>query len=375
MHSARPRRIALSFSPPLIDAPLGFARVLCNARYDRQTAKEDSLNITVLGAGAWGTALALTFASRHSVRLWGRDGKQMEAMAEERENNRYLPGIAIPDSLALTAALPAALDGADFVLSAVPTNALRDTLRMVAKLAPQSAIVWACKGFEKSSGQLPHQIAADELTGASPCGVLSGPSFAEEVAKGKLAALTLASSNEKCAQDFIRELNSSRLRIYSSNDVVGVELGGAMKNVIAIAAGISDGLGLGNNARAALITRGLAETTRLGLKLGGRAETFMGLTGLGDLVLTTTSDLSRNRRVGLALARGDNTATILATLGHVAEGVYTAPEVARIAAQLGVEMPITDAVCAVIDGKFSAAAMVEELMRRHPKAESQPDLP
>lgn len=328
--------------------------------------------ITILGAGAWGTALAIAFAPGHSVRLWGRDGPQMQELAQLRENRRYLPGCALPDSLALTSALPLALDGADLILSTVPTNALRDTLRMVARLAAQAPVIWACKGFEKTGGQLPHQIAADELAPGLRCGVLSGPSFAQEVAQGKPAALTLASGDVQCAHNFARELHSNRLRVYSSADVVGVELGGAVKNVIAIAAGISDGLGLGNNARAALITRGLAETTRLGRKLGGQLETFMGLTGLGDLVLTTTGDLSRNRQVGLALARGESTASILGELGHVAEGVHTAPEVARIAKALGVEMPITEAVCAVLDGKFSAAAMVDALMRRDPKTEWKP---
>ena len=327
------------------------------------------MNLAILGAGAWGTALAIALSPRHRVRLWGRNAVQVQEMAEQRVNTRYLPGISIADCVVLTAALPSALEGANLILCGVPTNALRDTLRLVARLAPQSPVIWACKGFEKTTGKLPHQIAAEELGDGFRCGVLSGPSFAEEVAEGKPTALTLASADAECARHFARELHSTRLRVYSSDDVTGVELGGAVKNVIAIAAGISDGLGLGNNARAALITRGLAETTRLGIKLGGHLETFMGLTGLGDLVLTTTGELSRNRRVGLALARGESVATILHQLGHVAEGVYTAPEVARIAKALDVEMPITDAVCSLIDGKFSAASVVEALMRRDPKAE------
>jgi glycerol-3-phosphate dehydrogenase (NAD(P)+) len=331
------------------------------------------VKISILGAGAWGTALALSFARGHSVRLWGRDADQMADIARRSENVRYLPGIAIPKSLALSIDLHAALDGAELLLAAVPTNALRDTLQLVAQEGAGKPFIWACKGFEKDRGQLPHQIVASTLNEATASGALSGPSFAQEVAEGKPAALTLASSDAGFAQELARKLNSNRLRVYSSNDLAGVELGGAVKNVIAIAAGICDGLGLGNNARAALITRGLAETTRLGLRMGGQLETFMGLTGLGDLVLTTTGDLSRNRRVGLALARGEPIATILKTLGHVAEGVSTAPEVARIAARLGVEMPITEAVCAVIDGKLAAAAAVDALMRRDPKSESPSD--
>lgn len=327
------------------------------------------MKISILGAGAWGTALAISLARQHDVRLWGRDAQQISDLQRLRENQRYLPAVPIPAPVLLTADLETALRGADLMLCVVPTNALRDTARAVAAIAPSLPLIWACKGFEKNSGVLPHQIVDATRGRRGPCGVLSGPSFAQEVADGKPAALTLASSDASFAHDLALQLNSSRLRVYSSNDVIGVELGGAVKNVIAIAAGISDGLGLGNNARAALITRGLAETTRLGLALGGLPETFMGLTGLGDLVLTTTGDLSRNRRVGLALARGEPIATILQKLGHVAEGVATAPEVARIAAGLGLEMPITAAVCAVIDGKLSAAAAVDALMRRDPKAE------
>jgi glycerol-3-phosphate dehydrogenase (NAD(P)+) len=328
------------------------------------------LNIAILGAGAWGTALAISLSRYHAIRLWGRDSQQIVVIAGQRQNQRYLPGISVPGSIVLSADLTVVLDGVDLVLSVVPTVALRQLLQIVTKVAPQLPIVWACKGFEKASGKLPHQIASEELGENAHCGVLSGPSFAQEVAEGKPAALTFAANDAQFAHDIARKLHSNRLRVYSSTDVAGVELGGALKNVIAIAAGISDGLGLGNNARAALITRGLAETTRLGLRLGGQPETFMGLTGLGDLILTTTGNLSRNRRVGLALASGESIETILQKLGHVAEGVYTAPEVARIATQLGVEMPITQAVCAVIDKKLTAAAAVDSLMRRDPKAES-----
>ena len=327
------------------------------------------MNITILGTGAWGTALAIALSRHHNVQLWGRDAQQVGTIAATRENSRYLPGIPLPSSITLTDDLAAALQNTDLVLSVVPTAALRETLRAFAKLASQVPIIWACKGFEKSSGKLAHQIAMEELDSNTQCGVLSGPSFALEVAAGKPAALTLAAHDKLFALDMARKLHSNRLRLYSSTDVAGVELGGALKNVIAIAAGISDGLGLGNNARAALITRGLAETTRLGLRLGGQSETFMGLTGVGDLILTTTGDLSRNRRVGMALAQGQSIADILQNLGHVAEGVHTAPEVSRIAAAAGVEMPITEAVCAVIDGKLAAKDVVDYLMKREPKAE------
>jgi len=328
------------------------------------------LNITILGAGAWGTALAISFSHDHTVQLWGRDTHQITEMGTQRKNIRYLSGITIPESITLTSDFNAALSGADLVLSVVPTAALRETLRALAKTAPGLPVIWACKGFEQTSGKLAHQIAAEELGKQAQYGVLSGPSFAREVAEGKPAALTLAANDKQFADETARKLHNNRLRVYSCTDIAGVELGGALKNVIAIAAGISDGLGLGNNARAALITRGLAEATRLGLRLGGKLETFMGLTGLGDLVLTTTGDLSRNRRVGLALASGEPISAILQNLGHVAEGVYTAPEVVRIAANLGLEMPLTEAVCGVIEGKLTAAAAAEALMRRDPKTEA-----
>jgi glycerol-3-phosphate dehydrogenase (NAD(P)+) len=327
------------------------------------------MKIAVLGSGAWGTALAIAFATRHEVTLWGRDAAQVDALRRDRCNHRYLPDIAIPESIALTSHLPQALASANLLLAAVPTNALRETLRALVPAQEGTPLVWACKGFEKASSRLPHQIVAEELGADLCCGALSGPSFAREVAEGKPAALTLASSDVVFARTVARELHSPRLRVYSSNDVIGVELGGALKNVIAIAAGVCDGLGLGYNARAALITRGLAEATRLGVRLGGEAETFMGLTGMGDLVLTCTGDLSRNRRVGLSLAQGLPLAQILGQLGHVAEGVPTAPEVARIAREAGVEMPITDAVCALLGGQISASEAVEALMRRDPKAE------
>lgn len=329
------------------------------------------MKLAILGCGAWGTALAIAFGERHDVVLWGRDAAQVEALRATRQNQHYLPGATLPAGVRPSADLPVAVANADLILAAVPTNALRQTLRALKTTVSPGALVWACKGFEQASSRLPHQIVQEEIGGAHSCGVLSGPSFAKEVAEGKPAALTLASSDGQFARAAAHELHGPRLRVYSSGDVAGVELGGALKNVIAIAVGVSDGLELGSNARAALITRGLAEMKRLGVQLGGQPETFTGLTGLGDLVLTCTGDLSRNRRVGLALAKGQPLASVLTQLGHVAEGVFTAPEVRRIAASLNVDMPITEAVCALLDGRVSAAEAVAELMRRDPKAEQQ----
>ena len=328
------------------------------------------MNIAILGAGAWGTALAIAFARAHAVRLWARDAALCAAMQTARENERYLPGVAFPESLIISADFVAAVSAAELVLIATPLAGLRSTLHMLRQTAPAVPFLWLCKGLEAGSGLLPHQVAAEEMAGPGvACGVLTGPSFAEEVARALPTAVTLASVDSSFARAMTHELSGSRLRIYANDDVIGAEVGGAVKNVLAIASGISDGLGLGFNARAALITRGLAEVVRFGLALGARRETLMGLAGMGDLILTCTGDLSRNRRVGLALASGRSLAGIVRELGHVAEGVSSAREVARRATALGVEMPIVQAVCAVIDGRLSAAAAVDQLMGRDPKAE------
>lgn len=327
------------------------------------------MRITVLGAGAWGTALALGFCARHEVALWVWDGAQLEEMRGRRENTRYLPGFALPDQLVLEGDAGAALACADLALIVVPTSALRETFRRVAAAGSAPPVIWASKGFEAGSAKLPHQVADEELPAPLPRGVLSGPSFAQEVASGLPTAITLAATDDAFGVPTARQLHSPRLRIYSSDDLIGAEVGGAVKNVIAIAAGVSDGLGFGYNARAALVTRGLAEITRLGLKLGGRLETFMGLAGAGDLILTCTGDLSRNRRVGLLLAENLALDDILKRLGHVAEGVYTARAVQALAVAHGVDMPITEAVCSLLfDGK-APATVVEELLSREPKAE------
>jgi glycerol-3-phosphate dehydrogenase (NAD(P)+) len=329
------------------------------------------LTLAVLGAGAWGTALAAHWAPRHSVTLWGRDRAGLDAMRDTRSNARYLPDCPLPPALRLSADFDAALEHADLIVVAVPSGGLRATLDRLAAQgvrAPLPPLIWVCKGFEPGSRKLPHQVFAERLPTAD-CGVLSGPSFALEVARGLPTALTLAAHDPALARRLAGTLSDPRLRIYAHDDVVGVEVGGALKNVMAIAAGVCDGLALGHNARAALVTRGLAEMTRLGVRLGGHAETFMGLSGLGDLILTATGDLSRNRQVGLRLARGQTLDAILADLGHVAEGVTSAREVAALAAELGVDMPIARAVWQMLDAGLPAAQAVEALLNRDIKAE------
>ncbi|MEW6690162.1 MAG: NAD(P)H-dependent glycerol-3-phosphate dehydrogenase [Pseudomonadota bacterium] len=321
--------------------------------------------LAILGAGAWGTALAAVLGARHEVRLWARDPGQAKALAVERRNARYLPEIELPESVRIGSDLEKSVSGAELLLIATPVAGFRDVLKKVSSSTP---FLWLCKGFEQQSGALPHEIvAACGVT--APCGALAGPSFALEVARGLPCALTLASSDAGFAARAAEELHGGRLRVYRSQDLIGVEIGGAVKNVLAIAVGICDGLGLGQNARAALITRGLAELSRLGVALGARPETVMGLTGAGDLILTATGDLSRNRRVGLELAGGKPLAGIVAALGHVAEGVSSAHATLARAQKLGVEMPITAAVDAVLQGKLSPPQAVEQLLARDPKAE------
>ncbi len=322
--------------------------------------------LAVLGAGAWGTAISCVLAARLEVALWARDGAQARQIGGTRRNERYLPGFELPSTVHVTADLAEATRAASLVLAATPVAGLRELL---AALPGDLPLVWLCKGFEARTGALPHQIAAETLGDDARCGALSGPSFAEEVARGLPCALTLASRDAAFARAAAAQLHGGRMRVYYSADLVGVEIGGAVKNVMAIAAGISDGLGLGLNARAALITRGLAEIARLGAAMGGRPETFMGLAGAGDLILTATGDLSRNRHVGLELARGKALPDILRALGHVAEGVHSAQEVARLAAARGVDMPVSDAVSSVLSGKMTAASAVERLLARESKME------
>ncbi|WP_349742728.1 NAD(P)H-dependent glycerol-3-phosphate dehydrogenase [Roseateles cavernae] len=334
------------------------------------------MKITILGAGAWGTALAIQAAARHQVLLWARNSAAVAEMAATRLNHRYLPDTALPDGLALSADLAAAIaHGREgLLIVATPMAGLRE---MLAALPDGAGVLWLCKGFEAGTGLLGHQIAA-AVQPRLRAGILSGPSFAQEVAAGQPTALVAASGDAALVQLAVDAFHSERLRVYTSADPVGVEVGGAVKNVMAIAVGIADGLGQragagsllpGLNARAALITRGLAEMLRLGQALGARTETFMGLSGIGDLVLTATGDLSRNRRVGLLLAEGLALPQILQQLGHVAEGVYSAPTVLARAAAAGVDMPITAAVVAVLEGRLSPVEAVELLMGREARPE------
>lgn len=330
------------------------------------------MKITVLGAGAWGTALAISLAAKNQVILWGRNQAAMEAAQVSRENQHYLPGFPLPANLQASADFDLALrhaldDGLLIIASSV--SGLRPILQQC-KPYPLKNVVWLCKGFEESSRLLPHQVVKQELGDQILAGALSGPSFAQEVAQGLPCALTIASSSDALCRMVVNAAHGPNLRIYSSDDVVGVEVGGAVKNILAIATGVADGLGLGLNARAALMTRGLAEINRLSTALGGRLETLMGLTGVGDLILTCTGNLSRNRKVGLALAEGKFLDTIVQELGHVAEGVRCAQAVKALAHDLHIEMPITDAVAGVLFEQVAAREMIERLLSRDAKAES-----
>jgi glycerol-3-phosphate dehydrogenase (NAD(P)+) len=335
------------------------------------------MNITILGAGAWGTALAISLADRHKVVLWGRDQNAMRQAAATRENAQYLPDTPLPAQLTVTADFNEAL--AHVTAGVASNDALLIVATSVAGLRPLTQrlqshaipnLVWLCKGLEENTQLLPHQIVREILGNSVPVGALSGPSFAQEVARGLPCALVIASDNAALRELVVSAVHRPTLRVYSSDDLAGVEVGGAVKNILAIATGIIDGLGFGMNARAALITRGLAEITRLGLALGGRTETFMGLAGMGDLILTCTGDLSRNRKVGLALSQGKQLDTIIAELGHVAEGVRCAKAVRTLAHAQGVEMPITDAVAGVLFDGNSPQEMVVRLLSRDPRDES-----
>jgi len=334
------------------------------------------MKICVHGAGAWGTAVAVNAAARHEVTLWARDAAQADAMSAARENSRYLPGLALPASLAVRAGdIAQAQASADLVIVATPMAALREQL--IALRGTAAAVAWLCKGVEPaldasspaSFGLLAHEIWA-QVAPELRAGVLSGPSFAQEVAEGRPTALVAASPHAAVRDMLVDAFHGPALRVYANEDIVGVEVGGAVKNVLAIATGLCDGLALGLNARAALITRGLAEMTRFGLALGARAETFMGLSGLGDLVLTSTGDLSRNRKVGLLLAQGRTLAQAVDSLGHVAEGVYCARTVVQRARGLGIEMPIAEGVVALLDGRMSPQDAVAALVGREPVPES-----
>lgn len=338
------------------------------------TQNKQPTKITVLGAGAWGTAVAIALAARHDVLLWGRNPQQMLDTDAARDNVAYLPGHRLPDALRVSADFEAALDhvgdaaATPLLILACPVAGLRPLLEQLRGRAIPN-VVWLCKGFEAGTGLLPHQVVDQVLGDSVPGAALSGPSFAQEVARGLPCALTVASASSELRERVVAAAHGDNLRVYSCDDLVGVEVGGAVKNVMAIATGAADGLGMGLNARAALITRGLAEITRLGVALGAQPGTFMGLSGMGDLILTCTGDLSRNRRVGLALAEGKALETIVRELGHVAEGVPCAKAVRELARRMDVDMPITDAVASVLFDGVDAGEMAAQLLARDPRVE------
>src|SRR5579862_8304422 len=328
--------------------------------------------VAVLGAGSWGTALAIQFArGGRPVRLWGRDGERLAAMAVARRNERYLASASFPDSLQVEPQLARALAGARDVLIVVPSPAFRTLLTQVAPLlAPDMHVCWATKGFELASGALPHQIAR-EVLGERRVAVLSGPTFAREVGAGLPTAMTVASPDGAYAQALAQELSSANFRAYTSTDIMGVEIGGAVKNALAVGAGLSDGLGFGANTRVALITRGLKEMTRLGVALGAQPATFMGLAGLGDLVLTCTDDQSRNRRFGLLLAAGRSPQAALDEIGQSVEGYAAARAIHAVAARAAVEMPLCEMAYRVLYQELPAKDAVRSLMSRPIKAEAE----
>ena len=333
--------------------------------------KPDHGPVAVLGAGSWGTALAALLARQgHAVTLWGRDAAVAEAINTRHENPRYLPGLALPDALVATTDLAAALAGAGWVLVVTPSHAFAETLRLLAPLRPPGAgVAWATKGFEPGSGRFLHEVAAEILGDDVPLAVVTGPSFAKEVAEGLPTALTVHSDDAAFAQAVAEAMHGPAFRAYTGDDMVGAELGGAMKNVLAVATGVADGMQLGLNARAGLITRGLNEMLRLAAAIGAKPETLMGLAGLGDLVLTATGDLSRNRRLGLALGRGQTIEAAVREIGQVVESIQTADEVMRQAEKHGIELPITSGVQRVLHGDITPEQGLRELLARERKPE------
>jgi len=327
--------------------------------------------VAVLGAGSWGTALALQLdrSGSHSI-LWGRDAEYISRMDRSRFNSRYLPDIHIPESIDLETDILAAVKAADHVLLATPSYAFAATIKTIRDaLAPGQGVAWACKGFEPGSGRLLHKVAAELLPAGVPLAIVTGPSFAKEVAMNMPTAVTVAGSDSHFTEIMAGALHGGRFRAYTSEDIIGAELGGAVKNVMAVATGICDGMSLGDNARAALITRGLAEMMRLGLALKARPETLMGLAGAGDLILTCTGDLSRNRQLGLLLGRGKPLEQALEEIGQVVEGVNSAAEVQRLALQYEINMPISEQVNGIIHKGWNPVEGVARLLAREQKAE------
>lgn len=328
-------------------------------------------SVTVLGAGSWGTALAIHMAnSGLEVTLWGNEPDHMERLQQQRCNQQFLPGITFPEALKVQASLELALKSARWILLAIPSYAFRSFLAKACPLIDKdTAVTWASKGLEEGTGKLLHQVVREELPQCSRFAVISGPTFAREVALGMPTAITVAAESESLANEISHCLHHGNFRAYTSNDVIGVELGGALKNALAIASGIADGLGFGANARAALITRGLAELMRLGVTMGGRQETFMGLAGMGDLVLTCTDNQSRNRRMGLKLAAGLSKEAIKKDIGQEIEGVRTAREAVQLAKKYQVELPIIEQVYKVLYEDLPPQEAVKHLLERKPTAE------
>jgi len=333
---------------------------------------DQNRSITVLGAGSWGTALAIHLAnSGHDVLLWGNEPEHIQLLSEQRCNQQFLPDITFPDSLQLTSSLELAMRDPSWVLMAIPSHAYRGFLQLNAHLFTKDVgIAWASKGLEVGSGKLIHQVLKEELPHCNKTAVMSGPTFAGEVARNLPTALTVASASEEFAKQISDDLHSGRFRVYSSTDLIGVELGGALKNVLAIAAGAADGLGFGANTRAALITRGLAEMMRLGEAMGGRRETFMGLAGMGDLILTCTDNQSRNRRTGLLLAQGKTLEQVHKEIGQAIEGLKTAKEVVSLARKYQVEVPICEQVYRVLYENCSIEEAVRTLLSRKSSQET-----
>ncbi len=329
------------------------------------------MKITIIGAGAWGTALAIHFASHnHQVAMWARNSDHLVAMQAERENKRYLPGFKLPDSLTAYNDLDAALEGSELVLVVTSVAGLRDSVELLKQHgAGHLPVVTACKGFELDTGLLTFQVVQEVLPDNEKIGVLSGPSFAQELAKQLPCAVVLASENESWVNEMVQELNTPVMRLYANTDIIGVAVGGAVKNVMAIATGLSDGLNYGLNARAALVTRGLAEITRLAVAMGAQPKTLMGLAGIGDLILTCTGALSRNRKVGLGLAEGKELHQVLREIGHVAEGVPTIDEVFDAACRYQIDMPITQMLYQLVRKELPVEEVMERLMMREAKAE------
>jgi glycerol-3-phosphate dehydrogenase (NAD(P)+) len=326
------------------------------------------MKICVLGAGAWGTALAIHAAKKFDVTLWARNSGHISGMKKARSNPLYLGDFNFPDRLEVSDNFLEAVNNANYILSAIPTSGFRDILNELKMYDIQTPVIWANKGLEQNSSLLPYEIFKEVLPDRK-YGVLSGPSFAAELVRELPTAVTLASEDESVLIEFPSFFHHNNMRIYTNRDVIGASVGGSLKNIIAIAAGISDGMGFGNNARAALITRGISEISRFGIALGAKLETFSGLAGIGDLFLTCTGDYSRNREVGLRLAKGNNLNQILESLGHVAEGVYATREVVSRAKTINVDMPITNEVAMVLDNKISAYDAVKNLLDRNLKSE------